>query len=648
MTRLATAPEGASNQPTPVKPETLGSQRLCSIHITGGFLDGAEFDLADGLNCLIGARGTGKTSVLELVRYALDVLPTANDPERQRIENLVRANLGDGAVELLIETRDGLAYKVIRSWTGDPIVVMADGSPTEITLRAGGPRGVFRADIYSQNEIERIADQALSQLSLIDNFEAGRIAQITGELRTLTSKLATNATTLMPLQDQIDGLNSEIAGKDAIQQKIDALGPITGQNAQAVTKGQQAKSLRQRETQTLDSLWQFLQEYDQQVADLSGQVASRTTQWMTREMLTGPNGQALTGVKQKLLDGGAEIDELLRQTRSCLSKMQDALGDAGTSLSGTHARQEAAYQELIKHDAALRGQAAERSRLEKMKNDLLAKQRQRDAIIEKQAGLQRERTQLLQKLSELRDSRYNVRKATAQRINTALMPDIRVTIEQSGHLGHYRAMLEQALAGARVQRGVVAQRIVERIMPADLVVLVRRGDTGGLVQRANLNEEQARKVVDVLKNTEALYALETVELADRPRIELKDGEGYKDSAALSTGQKCTTILPILLLDSDTPLMVDQPEDNLDNRFVCESVVKSIRKVKSARQLVFVTHNPNIPVLADAERVFVLESDGAHARKAAEGDVDECRDAIVNLLEGGEQAFKRRQERYAYR
>lgn len=224
---------------------------------------------------------------------------------------------------------------------------------------------------------------------------------------------------------------------------------------------------------------------------------------------------------------------------------------------------------------------------------------------------------------------------------------IRVTIEQSGHLGQYRAMLEQALAGARVQRGVVAQRIVERVMPADLVVLVRRGDAEGLVQRANLNDEQARKVVDALKNTEALYALETAELADRPRIELKDGEGYKDSVALSTGQKCTIILPILLLDSDTPLLVDQPEDNLDNRFVCESVVKGIRKVKAARQLVFVTHNPNIPVLADAERVFVLESDGVHARKATEGDVDECRDAIVNLLEGGEQAFKRRQERYAY-
>jgi hypothetical protein len=644
MTRLASTPVGATSQP-----RTLGTQRLRCIHITGGFLDGAVFDLADGLNCLIGARGTGKTTVLELVRYALDALPPANDAERQRIETLVKANLGDGTIELTIETREGLTYKVIRSWQDDPAVVTAEGAATEISLRCwgGAGSGVFRADIYSQNEIERIADQALSQLSLIDNFEPAQIAEITAELRTHASHLATNATTLMPLQDQIDALNSEIAGLPGIEDKIKALGPITGQNAEAVTKAQQAKSMRQRETQTLDGLWQFLQEYDQQVADLNGQVASQTTQWMARDLLTGPNGQAMTGVKQMLLDGGAEIDELLRHARSRLSKMQSELGDTGTSLGGTHAQQEATYQELIQHDAALRGQAAERSNLERMKNDLLAKQRHRDALIEKQATLQKERTQLLQKLSELRDSRYAVRTAIAQRINTALMPAIRVTIEQSGHLGQYRALLEQSLTGVRIYRPTVAGRIVERIMPAELVALIRRGDADGLAQRAGLNDEQARKVVDALKSTETLFTLETVELADRPRIELKDGEGYKDSAALSTGQKCTTILPILLLDSDTPLLVDQPEDNLDNRFVCESVVESIRKVKSSRQLVFVTHNPNIPVLADAERVFVLESDGEHARKAVEGDVDGCRDAIVNLLEGGEQAFMRRQERYAY-
>jgi ABC-type lipoprotein export system ATPase subunit len=620
------------------------ANRLRAISIIGGFLDGTTFELSEGLNCIIGARGTGKTTILELVRYAFDALPSTGDAECQRIETLVKANLGDGSVELMIETREGLTYKVIRSWQDDPVVVTGDGAPTEIMLRSGG---AFRADIFSQNEIERIADQALSQLSLIDRFEADRIARLNVELRTLTSRLATNATTLFPLQDQINSLNNEIAGLPGIEEKLKALGPITGRNAEAVTRAQQAKSLRQREGQALDGLWEFLREYDQQVEDLCGQVVNGTARWLTQDLLVGPNGAAVTAVKQMMLVGGAEIDGLLRQAKSRLARMQSALGDAGTALHGVHAQQEAAYQELLKQETALRGQATERSNLERMRNDLLAKQRQRDALIEKQTALQRDRTQLLQKLSELRDSRYAVRTDIAKRINQALMPTIRVTIEQSGHLGQYRTLLEEALRGGRMKHGVVAQRIVERVAPAELVVLIRRGDITVIEQRCGINEEQARKVVDTLKDTETLYTLETVELADRPRIELKDGDGYKDSSALSTGQKCTTILPILLLDSDSPLLVDQPEDNLDNRFVCESVVESIRMVKAKRQLVFVTHNPNIPVLADAEKVFVLESDGARARLAAEGDVDECRDAIVNLLEGGAEAFKRRQERYAY-
>ena len=91
----------------------------------------------------------------------------------------------------------------------------------------------------------------------------------------------------------------------------------------------------------------------------------------------------------------------------------------------------------------------------------------------------------------------------------------------------------------------------------------------------------------------------------------------------------------------------QPEDNLDNRFVFENVVDKIGHIKQRRQLIFVTHNPNIPVLGDADRVFVMDSDGTRARKVAEGSVDHCKDSIVTLLEGGEDAFKRRKARYAY-
>jgi ABC-type lipoprotein export system ATPase subunit len=154
--------------------------------------------------------------------------------------------------------------------------------------------------------------------------------------------------------------------------------------------------------------------------------------------------------------------------------------------------------------------------------------------------------------------------------------------------------------------------------------------------------------MEALAHSPVLFDLETVELADLPRIELNDNGEYKESKALSTGQKCTTILPILLLDSDRPLLIDQPEDNLDNRFVFECIVGSIHQVKAKRQLIFVTHNPNIPVLGDAERVLVLDSNGSSARLARCGGVDECKDDIVTLLEGGEEAFRQRLSRYAYK
>ena len=153
--------------------------------------------------------------------------------------------------------------------------------------------------------------------------------------------------------------------------------------------------------------------------------------------------------------------------------------------------------------------------------------------------------------------------------------------------------------------------------------------------------------VDLLSDPEKLFKLETVTLEDAPSIELMDRGEPKESAALSTGQKCTAILPILLFDSVNPLLVDQPEDNLDNSYVYETVVENVRKAKQSRQLIFVTHNPNIPVLGDAAHIVVMDSDGKKATVVKSGDVDACKDEIVTLLEGGEEAFKARKTRYNY-
>jgi ATPase subunit of ABC transporter with duplicated ATPase domains len=168
-----------------------------------------------------------------------------------------------------------------------------------------------------------------------------------------------------------------------------------------------------------------------------------------------------------------------------------------------------------------------------------------------------------------------------------------------------------------------------------------------LTQRAGLEEERARRILESLRTSGKAYEIETVDLGDTPSIELLDGDQYKESPKLSTGQRCTTILPILLVQSERPLLIDQPEDNLDNAFVFETIVAALRSVKGKRQVIFVTHNPNIPVLGEAERVFVFGSDGQRGTLRQVGTVDECKGRIEQILEGGREAFLQRKARYGH-
>jgi ABC-type lipoprotein export system ATPase subunit len=602
--------------------------------------------LTDGLNCFIGARGTGKTTALEFVRYALDSLPGREEQpaERRRIESLVERNLAGGRVEVVIETKDGLSYIISRSAGEEPLVLTANRQPTDITFKAGN---VFRADIYSQNEVESIADRTTSQLLLLDNFEAERIAEIESRLDHVRSALAANASQIVPLQSRIAALAEELATLTGVEERLKKFAAGTGQDAQTINRAHALKSLRDRENRIVSGTTQMLQTLAQEVTGLKGRIEREAAALADRDVGKGPNAAIAQEALRQATECGAEVDRLLQSARERIVAALNGVSSVRTRLATVHKQQEMEFRALIEKHQQAQGQAAERAQLERRRNDLLAKSRQRRQLVEQLAELERNRKSLLLRLSELWDERFAVRQAVAQRINARLSPAIRVSVTQYGNPERYQRLLEEGLKTARVKHLIVAQKLVSALWPADLAAALRRRDAGLLMEKAELNSEQADKVVATLSSSPLLFELETVELLDLPKIELRDGATYKDSLSLSTGQKCTAILPILLLDSDNPLLVDQPEDNLDNRFIFEAVVDSIRKVKTHRQMVFVTHNPNIPVLGDAERVFVLDSDGASARKANEGTVDECKSEIITLLEGGEDAFKARKCRYAY-
>src|SRR5579859_4806530 len=108
---------------------------ILSVEVTGGFLSGAKLSFADSLNAVIGGRGTGKTTVLELIRYALDVgLEREGSASRSR---LVQNNLDNGQIRVDLRTDDGIRYTVERAWDEPPRILDERGAPKEITLEGG-------------------------------------------------------------------------------------------------------------------------------------------------------------------------------------------------------------------------------------------------------------------------------------------------------------------------------------------------------------------------------------------------------------------------------------------------------------------------------------------------------------------------------
>jgi hypothetical protein len=142
---------------------------------------------------------------------------------------------------------------------------------------------------------------------------------------------------------------------------------------------------------------------------------------------------------------------------------------------------------------------------------------------------------------------------------------------------------------------------------------------------------------------------------DDLQIELKVGMGeehFRGIGQLSAGQRCTAIFPVLLKQQAGPLVVDQPEDNLDNRHIASSISPVLLDDKRTRQVMFTSHNANLVVLTDPELIVTFESDGSNGWIEEQGFLATPKSPItthvVQILDGGQTALELRQRKYGLR
>ena len=147
------------------------------------------------------------------------------------------------------------------------------------------------------------------------------------------------------------------------------------------------------------------------------------------------------------------------------------------------------------------------------------------------------------------------------------------------------------------------------------------------------------------------WELASLRCHDRYVLEMRMDDGsYRLLSALSGGQQVSVLLSLLLETEDSrPLVIDQPEDELDNRFLFETVLPALKKLKGRRQVIMATHNPNVVVNGDADMVIQLEASANRGRVACSGAIEEpaVRDAIVRTVDGGDEAFRLRRRKYGF-
>lgn len=206
-------------------------------------------------------------------------------------------------------------------------------------------------------------------------------------------------------------------------------------------------------------------------------------------------------------------------------------------------------------------------------------------------------------------------------------------VDESNQL--VRRMLQEA-SFAEPDNAIAFAERIDRALHSDR----REGQDGRETRLA----DQLRRGTAANEMLDYIFGLEYL----RPRYSLT--YGGQDIGLLSPGERGLLLLVFYLLvdKDDIPIVIDQPEENLDNQTIYRILVKCIKKAKERRQVIMVTHNPNLAVVCDAEQIIYAFRNGEGVRfeyEAGSIEQPEIKNRVVQILEGTEPAFRNRQSKY---
>jgi len=589
---------------------------LKKVSFAGGALDGVAVPFSTSLNCLIGPRGNGKSAVIECVRHALGFRECADE---QYKSGLV-ARMLSPAGKVLVEAVDqfGREVRVERERTGQPSVYL-DGQYRDIS-----PGSVLNDILYFGQKDLSARSESFDE-SFLEKLLADRIDPKLQEEEALIEGVRQAAKQLKETLEASEKIAAQQKEKNELEVQLQVF------TEKGVDKKLAEMTLFDGDWRTIDSWQASLKELGTNLKEAANWDDADATFPELKSKRTEDIAAELASAKAKSEEAKASVQTALQALRDALKVVSEAL------------------QRLIPVQDEMKQEVAE---LQKTLNEpqldleLFRTKKNRFAQLLKLLGAEAQRAKTeraardmlgaaVNKLHDFWREQFTDREAEVRRLEGELPQEIRLKTDFKGKRRAFGEFLRDKFRGSGLQAAsydTLEEAFIDgRELYQSRTELVTKG----------LSENAAIKVQATLLDHLADFL--TFRTPDETAVLYNE----KLLGEYSLGQRATVILHILMhLQRYPVILIDQPEDDLDNETLYSHFIRQLLERKELSQFIFATHNPNIPVLGDAEQAIVCRKEG-ETFSFDHGSIDDkdIQQRIVTVMEGGEDAFRRRKEIY---
>lgn len=635
------------------KPDMEPELWINSMSIQDTSLNDGEIKLSFNpqLNTIIGGRGSGKSSVIRTLAGATISFSTnidaIQDEQIQFYKEIGKDNKGifksTSKVEIYIE-RVGDFYKLVASDIKNmdnqnrTLYKLVNGAWIEITDK--NVIDFFKLSVYTQKQIYEIARDPHALLSIVD----GAIEDLSN-LNSQKDELLSN---VISKWIEIWNLDKSIAEEEKIRSEItDIEEQIKKYENSGIADALAAKQCGDAEKKIVD-------EYIQERKTAAEKIEAAIQEYKTitvdidsiqddeiKNILNG-NMKVVQDREQELLDVLATI----KQNDSDLEKQ--ILASAWKKNLEENSRKYTETSELLQE------QGLDSTKLD----ELLERKKNKLSSIDKIEEAKKKRIISKDDLQKIQDSyKQCLEKIAKERGNfirdiVGKDSNVKFEVQRGRNRDSFVEMMKSVLNKDNSTISEDIKKLADMFFDKDGIAAFRKlmfemkekQDTSSLASRTRT------AIIDT--QPEAFARMISFLPGDELRVSYRpeNSKKYIPLSNASAGQKTTAILTFLLSYGENPLLLDQPEDDLDNKLVYDLIVTRLKKSKSKRQIIVVTHNANIPVNADAEFIVSMnsESDMVSTKFVGTMDDDDIRKEVCDVMEGTKDAFEMRAKKYHFR